>query len=77
MAVVFGLNPVQLELPIRMQVVAVTLLNLGLRWPRKVFGRLILQRKVPLCVKFWPLEKFCNFLRLSLQDYVSNYVAVS
>ena len=44
MAVVFGLNPVQLELPIRMQVtldMAVTLLNLGLRWPCKVFGRLI------------------------------------
>jgi len=23
-------------------------------------------------VRFWPLEKFCNLLRLSLQDYVSN-----
>ena len=31
-----------------------------------------LARKVPLCVRFWPLEKFCNLLRLSLQDYVSN-----
>ena len=37
MAVVFGLNPVQLELPIRMLVtlhMAVTLLHLGPRWPR-------------------------------------------
>ena len=37
-------RPVQSELPIRMPVtpdMAVTLLNLGPRWPRKVFGRLI------------------------------------
>ena len=75
MAVVFGLNPVQLKLPIRMPVtpdMAVTLLTLGPRWPRKVFGRLIKQSKVPLCLKFWPLETFCNLLRLSLQVYVSN-----
>ena len=44
MAVVFGLSPVQLELFFRMLVtpdLAVTLLNLGPRWPRKAFGRLI------------------------------------
>ena len=52
--------------------VPLTLLNLGPRWPRKVFGRLIQQRKFPLRVRFWPLEKFCNLLRLSLKDYVSN-----
>ena len=37
-------NPVQSEVPIRMLVtpdMAVTLMNLGLRWPRKVFGRLL------------------------------------
>ena len=37
-------NPVQSEVPIRMLVtpdMAVALLNLGPRWPRKVFGRLI------------------------------------
>jgi len=67
--------PGQLELPIWMLVtpdMAVASLNLGPRWPRKVFGRLIQQRKVPLCMRFWPLEKFCNLLLLSLQDYVSN-----
>jgi len=42
MAVVFGLNPVQSESHIRMRVtpdMVVILLNLGLRWPLKVFGR--------------------------------------
>ena len=37
-------NPVQSEVPIRMLVtpdMAVTLMILRLRWPRKVFGRLI------------------------------------
>ena len=56
---------------------AVTLLNLGPRWPHKVFGRLFLHRKVPLYVRFWPLEKFCNLLRLSLQDYVTNGIGWS
>ena len=44
MAVVFDLNPVQLELPVGMLVttdMAVTLLNLGPRWPPKMFGLLI------------------------------------
>ena len=44
MAVIFGVNPVQLELPNRIPVtpdMAVTLLSLDPRWPRKVFGRLI------------------------------------
>ena len=34
-------NPVQSEVPIRTPDMAVTLMILGLRWPRKVFGRLI------------------------------------
>ena len=31
-----------------------------------------LANEVPLWVRFRPLGKFCNLLRLSLQDYVSN-----
>ena len=44
MVVVFDLNPVQSESHILMRVtpdMVVILLNLGPRWPLKVFGRLI------------------------------------
>ncbi|CAH3029894.1 unnamed protein product [Porites evermanni] len=47
MAVVFGLNPVQSGLHIRMLVtpdMAVTLLNLGPRWPQKLFSALLFGR---------------------------------
>lgn len=35
-------------------------------------GPQVAAQGVPLCVRFWPLEKFCDLLRLSLQDYASN-----